>query len=404
MLKDYFNFAIRSLTRRKLRSWLTILGIVIGIAAVVSLISIGQGMEEAITDQFEEMGTNKIMVMAGGESTMMSMMSDVTNKLTEKDLDVVERVGGVDMAAPFLVKTAAVEFKDEMKYTTINAMGIDDTMDVIQEASSFEVERGRMLKDTDTYKALVGYTFANDFFDDEVRARNTIIINGVEFRVVGILKRIGNSQDDNSVTINIDIARDIFDEPEEVTMIFAEVKPGLEPADVAEDVEKALRRSRNEEKGKETFYVTTMEDLISSFTEILGVIQLVLIGIAGISLFVGGVGIMNTMYTSVTERTKEIGVMKAIGAKNHDVLLLFLVESGLVGLLGGGVGCALGALMAKGVEIAGSQAGIPILKAAITPELFLSVLSFSFFLGIISGILPARRASKLAPVDALRHE
>lgn len=404
MIKDYLNFAIRSLTQRKLRSWLTILGIVIGIAAVVSLIAIGQGMEAAVTEQFEQMGTNKVFVMPGGEPQGMGPQLDVVAGLTKDDLDTVKGVGGVDIAAGMLMKTAAIEYKGEKKFTSVSGMPVDDTMRMIQEASSFEIAEGRELKDTDRYKVEIGDMLAHDLFDKEIKVRSTIKINGKDFKVVGILKKIGNKEDDTSAIITIDVAREIFEAPDEVSMIFAEIKSGTKPADAAEDIERALRRHRNEKEGEESFFVMTAEDLLDTFGQILGVIQLVLVGIAAISLLVGAVGIMNTMYMSVSERVSEIGIMKAIGATNKAILIIFLIESGLVGLVGGGIGILMGALLAKGVETAGAAAGVVLLKAYITPALVLGALAFSFILGMISGVLPARQASKLKPVDALRHE
>ena len=188
-------------------------------------------------------------------------------------------------------------------------------------------------------------------------------------------------------------------------MIIAKLKTGEEPSKVAENIEEDLRKYRNEEEGSENFQVSTSEELMASFAMILGVVQAVIVGIAAISLLVGAVGIMNTMYTSVVERTKEIGLMKAVGARNSDITLVFLFESGLLGLAGGVLGVLLGATFGKIAEIMAQQAlGSNTFAAAITPTLVLGALAFAFVIGTISGVLPARQASTLKPADALRYE
>jgi len=163
-----------------------------------------------------------------------------------------------------------------------------------------------------------------------------------------------------------------------------------------------MRRDHDVKEGEEDFTVTTSIQLIEGFNNILDVVQIVLIGIAAISLFVGGVGIMNTMYTSVLQRRKEIGVMKSIGATNTDILMIFLFESGILGIIGGVFGVIFGLMLSKGVEIAASLAGVDILKAYVSIPLVIGALLFSFIIGALSGFMPAKQASKLQPVDALR--
>jgi len=174
---------------------------------------------------------------------------------------------------------------------------------------------------------------------------------------------------------------------------------------VAERIEKKMRKERDEEEGEESFAVSTSEQILETFGSILDVVSAILIGIAAISLLVGGIGIMNTMYTSVLERTKEIGTMKAIGARNKDILLIFLFESGLIGLIGGIIGLTIGMGISKAVEYAiVNFYSIALLKITFDPLLIIGVLAFSFIVGSFAGVLPAIQASRLKPVDALRHE
>ena len=199
--------------------------------------------------------------------------------------------------------------------------------------------------------------------------------------------------------------KEIYNIEDEESQIYVKVADVNEIDRVKADIERALRKERNEDEGKETFQVTTSEQFLEAFINIFGVVQAVLVGIAAISLLVGGIGIANTMYTSVLERTKEIGTMKAVGAKNSDILILFLIESGMLGLIGGVIGIGVGLGLSKTAEyIATAQLGTNLLQASIDPVLILGALAFSFLIGTASGVFPAMQAAKLKPVDALRYE
>lgn len=402
MLKDSFKFALGSIRHRRLRSWLTIIGIFIGIAAVISLISISQGMQEAIKSQFERMGTNKLIIMPGGGGMMGAMGGSTTGTLTNHDIDLIKQVRGVESVAGMLFKMAKVSFDDEVKYTFIIGLPTDPESAWVME--NYKVE-GRYLKEYDRYKVVVGYLFSEArFFKKEVRLGGRLYIEDQIFKVVGMVEELGNRYDDSQVYIPMDVARQLLNEPTEIGMIYAKVREGYDPSTVADRIEEAMRDDRDQKPGEEDFGVQTSEQLMQQIGIVLGIIQLVLVGIAGISLMVGGVGIMNTMYTSVLERTREIGIMKAIGAKNHDIITIFLIEAGTFGLIGGIVGCALGIALAKGVEIYASYAGFQMLKASVTPWLIILGLALAFVIGCLSGILPARTAARLKPVDALRYE
>jgi putative ABC transport system permease protein len=405
MFKEYVKFAFGSFTHRKLRSVLTVVGIFIGIAAVVSLISIGNGLQDAIEGQFEQMGSNKIMVMPGAEGGLgMMNMFTASIILDNADLKVVKKVKGVGQTAEMLMKSASVRYRKQTKYQMVIGMPPGAAGEMFKDISGFQIDEGRELEDDDKYKVALGIDVSEILFDREIDIGDKLIIQGFDFDVVGIYGRVGNAQDDGQLYIPIDIARDIFEEEEEISTIMLEVKDGFDPSEVAEDIKDELRDKKDEEEGEESFQVQTSEQLMASVGDVLGIVQAVIIGIASISILVGGVGIMNTMYTTVLERTRDIGVMKAIGATNNDILLMFLIESGIVGLVGGSIGCILGIIMAKGVEIASAASGFEMLKASITPDLILLALGFSFVIGGISGVMPAKRAAELKPVDALRYE
>ncbi|MEM2989584.1 MAG: FtsX-like permease family protein, partial [Halobacteria archaeon] len=302
--------------------------------------------------------------------------------------------------APLLINTAKVEFGGETGYTYVYAVSEDSIEKMFLDMEMYEIKKGRSLRKGDKYEAVIGSLVESGFFTKDVGLRNKIKINDKEFTVVGTLKKVGARDDDSSLYILLDIAREIFNEPESISMIFVKTKRGYDVEEVSKDIEDRLKRSR----GNDDFTVTSPTKLMESMSTILGIINMVLIGIAAISLLVGGIGIMNTMYTSVLERTRDIGVMKAVGAKNIDIMLIFLFESGLLGLFGGAVGIILGIGMAKTVEIYANQAGFGMLRASFSIGLILSALVFSFIIGVISGLLPTRKAARMKPVDALRYE
>ncbi len=402
-MKDYFFLAFNNLKRRKLRSWLTMIGIFIGIAAVVALISLGQGMQDYINEEFEKLGKDKIMIQSksfgppGGGSASLA--------LTEEDLEVIQEIKGVEWAIGMIYRVSQIEFKKETKISYLIGMDSED-IELMSEIQSFEIKAGRWIRPEDKYKVVVGYDHGyGDIWKREIEIGDTLIIEKQEFKVIGIVDKIGNQYDDSSVYISKDIAKELLGTGEELGYLMAKTEEGYPPEKVAETIERKLRSFRDEKEDQETFDVQTSEQLLQSFQNIFGVVQAVLVGIAAISLIVGGIGIMNTMYTAVIERTKEIGTMKAVGAKNSDILLIFLFESGLLGLVGGAIGIGIGIGLAKGVEYALSTSGFgSLLQAHISGYLIFGALAFSFVVGTLSGILPAMQASKLKPADALRYE
>jgi len=404
-MKDHFLLAFSNLKRRGLRSWLTMIGIFIGIAAVVGLISLGQGLQAAINDQFEQLGKDKIIVQS---KTLGPPGSATSEKLilTTKDLETIKNVRGVENVVGILMKTSVLNFRDESK--VVIAVGIDPKdISLFSEMQSFKVIDGRDLKKGDGLKAIVGYDNAVDgkIWKKAVEVGSTINLEGIEFKVVGVLGKTGDPYNDAGIYVPKETLREVLNVKNEESEIIAKTQSGFNPSDVADSILRKLRQERGERKDQETFIVQTSEQLLTTFTNIFGIVQAVLVGIAAISLIVGGIGIMNTMYTSVLERTKEIGTMKAVGAKNSDILYIFLFESGLLGLVGGAIGVGLGVGLGKSVEyIAMTALGTNLLQASISFSLIAGALTFSFLIGTLSGILPAMQAVRLKPADALRYE
>jgi putative ABC transport system permease protein len=262
----------------------------------------------------------------------------------------------------------------------------------------FTFKEGNAFREGQKYVAIFGSVAATDLFDKDVHVKNKVTMKEVNFEVVGILESFGNKQDDSAIYIPINTGRELFDRPDEVSMIDVTVKSGRDIDTVAERAKRVLERKRKDEN----FEILTPTQILKFLSQTLGIVQAILVSIAAISLIVGAVGIMNSMYTSVMERTKDIGVMKSIGARNKDILLLFLVESGMIGFVGGIIGIVLGYLASYGVTIYAAGAGYSILKIKIDILLILGGLVFATLIGMFSGALPSRRASKLHPVDALR--
>lgn len=402
-MKDYFFLAFNNLKRRKLRSWLTMIGIFIGIAAVVALISLGQGLQSAITQEFEKLGSDTIIIMLDVFAPPGSITSE-SLILTNKDLEFIKGVNGIKDAVGYLGKYGQVTYKDETKVIYIGSINSED-IKFWRESDFFIIEKGRAFRKGEKLKAVVGYNSAySDLWEKSIKIGSTVQIEGEEFKVIGIMEKTGDPNDDNAIYIPKETMRKIFEIPEEESMIVAKAKSGFDPIQVAEDIERKLRKFKGEKEGQETFVVNTSEQLLESFSSIFGIVQAVLIGIAAISLLVGGIGIMNTMYTAVLERTKEIGVMKAIGARNSDILRIFLFEAGLLGIVGGAIGIGIGVILGKGTEYLASNMGIDLLKAIFPLPLIIGALLFSFLIGTFSGILPAMQAAKLRPASALRYE
>jgi len=403
MIIDYFLFSVKGLRRRKLRSWLTMIGIFIGIAAIVSLMSLGQGMRDAITSQFASIGTDKIIIQAAS-SVYGAPGAGAVNPLNTAESDTIERINGVKLVAERMIRSANMEFKDQEKYVTVSNLPGGEAGELIVEAMQIEIERGRMLMDRDSSKVILGDNFySKKTFDKPIDVGSRITIEGRSFEVVGIMARKGNPMMNSIVVLPDDAFRKTIDVEDEVDVIVAQVQPGVEISKIVEVVEKKLRKERGVEKGKEDFSVQTAQQAIDTLNTILNVVQWVLVGIAGISLLVGGIGIMNTMFTSILERRREIGIMKSIGARNRSVLLIFLIESGLLGVTGGLIGIIIGVIFGKTVQIIGQQVlNSPLLQANFSFWLIFGTLMFSFFVGSISGVMPAFQASRLHPVDALR--
>ncbi len=406
MIKDLLDLSITNLRRSSKRSWLTMLGIFIGIASVVALISLSAGMQAVINDQLNKVGSNRITITSGAGSYSSPVTSSLfSTKLYQSDVDVVGQVRGVDYAIGVSINTVNVNFRGETKPLMVFGLPLDGkTVENLKGVDYFSLAEGNYPPDNSNNKAVIGYELTRDIFEKPVGVGSKIIIKDVEFDVSGVTKKSGNPIYDRKIMVSRETAKTLFGTGDEVSTISALSKPGFNTTEVSDEIRDKLRRERGLKKGEEDFTVQTAQQLIKSFTSVLGIVQLFLIGIASISLLVGGIGIMNTMYTSVLEQTKNIGVMKAVGAKEHDIMVIFLFESGILGAAGGLIGTFIGIIIGLVVQTVAANAGFDTMKAYIAPDLVIGAVLFSFIVGCISGMAPAHNAAKMNPISALRYE
>ena len=402
MIEDFFKLATGNLRRRKLRSSLTILGIFIAVATIFVLISLSLGLNDAIKAEFQQLGSDKFFIMPKGQAGAAGSGGAV--ELTTKDVDIIKKVNGVKEITYDIVGNAKIEFNSQARYFMVAGFPLDTT-DLIVSSVGYKIDEGRFLKNGDTGKIMVGSGYKGNYFKRPVKVGDKITINGKDFTVVGILQSVGSPTDDNLIYMPENDFRALFNIPTRVDQIIIQVKAGQNLEIVANATKKKLMDFRNVKEKTIDFSISTPEELLKSVGTILNIITAFLLGVAGISLLVGAIGIANTMYTSVLERTKEIGVMKAIGAKNSDILWIFVIESGMLGLIGGIIGIILGYIIGKIIEyIAVVALGTNLLKIATPWYLIVGCLAFAFFIGAFSGYFPSRQASKVKPADTLRYE
>ncbi len=410
MIRDYFRIATLNLRKRKLRSWLTMIGIFIGVAAVISLIGLGEGLRTAISSQFGFLGSDILSIQASGLNYAGSPGSGVIDPLDNKLVDKIERIRGVESAYNRYIEIATFEFKDAQTFGPITTIPEGVDRKTFERLLNLETMEGRMLTDTDNRRVLLGYNYAkqvvfgeDNVFKKGIHAGDKLYINDEQFEVVGVLEKSGNFMFDGAAFLNENVFLDMFGDDGTTDIIAVKVEDENKVEMVKESIEKLLRKERNVKKGEEDFVVQSPQKILETLNSTLFAVQLFVYIIAGISIVVGGIGIMNTMYTAVLERTKEIGIMKAIGAKNSTIFTLFFIESGFLGMVGGLIGIALGMVLAYGLATVGKLAlGSELIQVHIPFYLVLGALTGSFMLGTFFGVIPATQASKLQPVDALR--
>ncbi len=401
---QYLKIAAKNLRTRPLRSWLTIIGVVIGVFLVVSLLSLTEGLKNAILKELQMIGKDLVIIMPG-EMTNFATTFAGGLELSDEDLRAIREAEGVKSVLPLNYKGKAVRYEGEKKTVFLNGIPLNkEGMEILVSDMGWTLTGGEW-PEAGKRELVLGNFVSRDIFPG-LGVGDHVTIDGKEFEVKGILRSLGNKQDDTSVTVDLSVFQDITGEREGSKQALAKIEPGYSTEKAVENIENSLEETRKRKRGEDlpSFTVLTSEKVIDIVGNVIGIIQAAVFGLASIAILVGGIGIMNTMYTSVRERIREIGVMKAVGAKNKTIRLIFLFEAGIVGLIGGVGGVILGIGLAKGIELYFIINPVFLLKASASPWLILFGLFFSFLIGCLSGYLPARSAAKMNPVDALRYE
>ena len=400
---DEIKYSLKNLKNRKLRSFLSVLSILIGITAVFALVSFGMGIQAYMDELGEQAGVDKLYVQPKGAG-MPGM--DENFYLTQDDIDFVAKIKGVDDITGMYFKSGELRFRDQVKYYFVIGMDVKE-LEFLMEGFNIDIEKGRDLKKGDMNKVVLGYNYLLEkrIFDKPLKIGDKVELNGEDFEVVGFYSEVGNPADDAQIYVTLEAFEELYPENAgQFSYVMLSAEKGVDTGELADKITDKLRKFKDQEEGEEDFFVQTFEDIIETFGSIITILNGILILIALISLIVASVNIMNTMYTAVLERTKEIGIMKAVGARNSNILFVFVFESGFLGMVGGILGVGLGFTVASIGGAVAAGAGYSLLKPIFPWYLIIGCILFSFLVGALSGLMPAIRASKQKPVDSLRYE
>ena len=402
-LLRYAKISLKSLRARSVRSWITIIGIVVSIAVILTLLTLSAGLQTAVYDLFQKFGTNRIIVMSADDTGLGLAPSSITTT-------TVKEIAGLpqfSIVIPRLILAAQqVEYHGKSRFITVAGLDSNQANDIYKQYNiNDSLREGQFFSRGARGVAVIGGQVANAksgtgidvvAWTKPILLQNSILIGGEQFKVIGIFK--DDSEFGNDIIIPLDDARALSNKTIDVTSIDAIVKDNVPMADAQVRLERLL----NQTLGKDNYVVITPDGILRQFTQVIGIVQAVLIAIASVSLLVGAVGILNTMFTSVLEREKEIGIMKSIGSTNSDIMTLFLMESGFIGLFGGVAGVILGIGISYLVGAIATSMGFPLLVINISMVYVIGCLLFSFGIGMASGVIPSYRAARKKIIDTLR--
>ena len=403
MYKESFLMAWASLIANKLRSLLTMLGIIIGVAAVIALVSIGNGVKQDIEDSISSLGSNLLVVLPGAPRTPGARSSQGSMKsLKISDYEAIAKLEGVKAASPMTNGSYVVIYQNK-NWTTAVA-GVNSNF---QDVNNWTMTSGRFFSDKNVQNrervAVVGQTVVKNLFTDEDPVGKEIRVKNIPFRVIGVLKSkgngtMGNDQDD-TVLIPYTTSMERVEGIDYLRRVYVVAKDDGGIDRLQADIENLLRVRHNiKDTNLDDFNIQNMKSIMETVAQTTGTFTLFLGAVAAISLVVGGIGIMNIMLVSVTERTREIGVRKALGATYSVIVTQFLIEAVVISLMGGFIGIAFGIGASK---VIGMVSGMSTIVSV--PTIIMS-FAFSMAIGLIFGIYPARKAAKLNPIDALHYE
>lgn len=407
--RDSVKLAFVSITQRGVRSWLTIVGVVIGIAALISLVGIGQGVTQSITSQLDDLGADLLTITPGvrraqavhGPGALRSSSDVTAATLDERDTMAIKRVPGVDEVGASVSGRLDVKYLNEEASLTVT--GVDPRP--WKEMTTYEIEEGRFLNPSDPNSVIIGSSVATSVFARELVLNSQIEIEGKMFKVVGILKESGGfSSNGNSIIITLDSADSLLESDGEYNKIEVKVVDADAIEEITEKIEAQLMLSRGVTESSKDFTVFSSASLSDRVAEMTATMTMFMAAIASISLLVGALGIANTMYMSVMERTRQIGVMKSLGSTDAEILRLFVIESAFLGTVGGIIGIFVGFLISWFISSVGVRMLMGQMTSVISPGMVVFALIFSMVVGTLSGVLPAKKAAAMDPVDALRYE
>ncbi|MDU1128342.1 ABC transporter permease [Veillonella sp.] len=403
MYKESFLMAWASLIANKMRSILTMLGIIIGVAAVIALVSIGNGVKQDIQNSISSLGSNLLMVMPGAPRTPGVRPSQGSMKsLKVSDYQAISKLDGVKAASPYTANSYVTIYQSKNWTTTVSGVSSN-----FQDVNNWTMAEGRFISSKNVENrervAVVGQTVVKNLFAGEDPVGKEIRVKNIPFRVIGVLNSkgngtMGNDQDD-VIFIPYTTAMERVEGVDYLRMVYVVASDDNGIDRLQSDIENLLRvRHSIKDTNLDDFNIQNMKSIMETMEQTTGTLTLFLGAVAAISLVVGGIGIMNIMLVSVTERTREIGIRKALGAIYFVIVTQFLIEAVVISLMGGLIGIALGIGASKLIGLASGMSTV-----ISVPTIVLS-FAFSMAIGLVFGIYPARKAAKLNPIDALHYE
>lgn len=393
MKLDYLGLVFKDINRRKFTSFHTLFAISLGIFAIFFIFLTSSSFSDSIKVQFEQFGTNRLYVTE--VTTNLGPSVTGNGGLTDNTLELIESKAYVKKVYPYYSRTSDVKFGNEVE--RIGLFGSRLSEEFFNDLK-VELDQGRFPKSNEKYAILIGPNTVDDIFDKKVSIGSNLYIKGIKFKVVGIRKSLGNPDDDSIIYAQLDTLREIYDEGDRVGIIDVIIQDGYDMTLAKENLKIFL----DNKLGEDTTEITSPDQFLDQLNTILGIVNLTLGGIGFIALLVGAFGIINTMYVIITEKTKDIGIMKAIGATNSQVLFMYMFQSGMFGFLGAILGLFFGILGGIGFQALLGSLGYTFVKVSFSLSLMLSLLIFGFIIGVIAGYLPSKQASKLIVVECLR--
>lgn len=382
---DFYSLIFKDLIRKKFSTFLTVFAISLGILSIFVILIITQSFNDSIEGQLEEFGSNLIIVQPQTGSNV---------KFTDSQIRTLERFSNIKSV--YGSTQQRVQFQDGREFRRVSVFATELSEQFFNDFN-VEIEQGTFPNPRSKFDIVIGPSVAEDRFSSELRVGSRLVFNDISFRVVGITQEVGNPEDDSLIYMQYEALKDFgIVEEYDVLVVF------MRDVELLDRTQEDIINFFEREFGENRVNVLTSRDILEQLNTITGLITGVLGGIGFISLIVGALGIINTMFVIVTEKIKDIGIMKSVGARNSQVLLLFIFQSSLFGILGAILGIIIGIGALFGIEIALQASGFSFLEITIYPEIVLQMLLFGSIIGAISGFIPSFKASKMNVVEALR--